>query len=623
MFLVCAALSLNAMAPLLFEPAELPQNIQVNAYQEAAEQKPEAALPARGRYQRIGEGATKHRLVRLNLGLVQQCTAPGSLIRLNLFPDQDFVGETAGSRLDAQGNATITGKLQGLSGRFVLATAGEAVAMTVHDPDGQLLQLRCVEGDIYELYEVDQSAFPPCSVGPEHKVSKSAVSAAVEASLTAEADAPPQIDVMVVYTPSARQAAGGTNAIRALINAAMADANGTLADSLVNASLRLVHAGEVSYTENGFNVDLNAVTYVDGVMDEVHAWRDTYGADLVSLWINNSASCGLAWQMGSLSTSFASSAFSVLHYNCAISTHSFIHEMGHNMGCAHDRSNAGQSPILEYSYGWRFTGNNGVQYRTVMAYVPGQRIAQFSNPTVLYQGIPTGKANEAANAQSLNVAALTVSSFRNEVAPPPVLTLGEALDNAGFTWTNSGAVEWVAQTNTTHDGIDAAETGDIRDNQYSILAIGLAGPGELSFWWRVSSEKDYDLLDVSMDGNPVTWISGAKDWSRVSLTIPAGAHVVAWKYGKDAAGGWGEDRGWLDQVVYRTAPGMVTHRVNGQNSEVSFSTTRGASYTVQTSSDLRSWQTATNVISATNGVMMIVEPRDMSPSARFYRVQSP
>lgn len=613
MLLVCAASSSDAAAPLLFEPAELTRDSEAG----------KAALPAKAPYQRIGDGATKHRLVRVNLEFVRQWGAPGSVIQFNLFPGQDFVGEVVSRHRDAQGSETVTGRLQGTGGgRFVLATAGEAVAMTVHDPAGGLLQLRCVEGDVYELYEVDQSAFPPCSVGPEHAIEKRPASAAAP-SLAGEAASPPTIDVMVVYTPSARQAAGGTNAMRALINAAIADANGSLVDSLVNASLRLVHAGEVKYTENSFGADLNAVTYVDGVMDEVHAWRDAYGADLVSLWINNSASCGLAWQMGSLSTSFASSAFSVLHYNCAISTHSFIHEMGHNMGCAHDRPNAGQSPILEYSYGWRFTGTNGALYRTIMAYEPGQRIARFSNPTVFYQGTATGKTGEAANAQSLNAAALTVSSFRNEVTPPRVLTLAEALDNAGFTWTNTGAAEWGPQTNVTHDGVDAAVSGAIGDNQYSMLTIGVVGPGELSFWWKVSSETDYDLFDVSMDGKPVTWISGAKNWVPVSLAIPEGQHVVAWKYSKDAAIGWGEDRGWLDEVVYRTAPGLVTHRVNGQNSEVSFSTKMGASYTVQTSSDMSLWQTGTNVISGTNGIMTVVEPRVTSPPARFYRVQSP
>ena len=45
------------------------------------------------------------------------------------------------------------------------------------------------------------------------------------------------------------------------------------------------------------------------------------------------------------------------------------HEIGHNMGCAHDRNNAGGS-TFSYAYGHRWNGNNGTLYRSTMAYSP-------------------------------------------------------------------------------------------------------------------------------------------------------------------------------------------------------------------------------------------------------------
>jgi hypothetical protein len=55
----------------------------------------------------------------------------------------------------------------------------------------------------------------------------------------------------------------------------------------------------------------------DNHMDELHALRVSYGADLVSLIEHEPKYCGLAYRMENLSASFASYAFSVIHYSGA------------------------------------------------------------------------------------------------------------------------------------------------------------------------------------------------------------------------------------------------------------------------------------------------------------------
>lgn len=96
----------------------------------------------------------------------------------------------------------------------------------------------------------------------------------------------------------------------------------------------------------------------------------------------------------------------------------FAHELGHNQGCNHDRENEiSGCNASTYSYGYRVTGNNGVLYRTIMSYAPGQSIARFSNPDVTYQGVPVGvpigQPLESHNAQTINNTASIVDSFRN------------------------------------------------------------------------------------------------------------------------------------------------------------------------------------------------------------------
>lgn len=52
---------------------------------------------------------------------------------------------------------------------------------------------------------------------------------------------------------------------------------------------------------------------------------------------------------------------------------------------------------------------------------------------------------------------LTLGLIPLSLAQAQGLTLGEALDAPELTWTTHGYNEWVPQTNTTHDGIDAVE----------------------------------------------------------------------------------------------------------------------------------------------------------------------
>ena len=131
--------------------------------------------------------------------------------------------------------------------------------------------------------------------------------------------------------------------------------------------------------------------------------------------------------------------------------------------------------------------------------------------------------------------------------------LTQSLDLEGATWTASGEQPWYAQDRVTHDGVDAAQSGAIGDNQSSRLTTSLTGPGYLSFWWKVSSEAGWDDLNFSLDGVQKAVITGEIDWTPFSYYLPAGAHTLAWAYTKDQSDSAGEDAGWLDEVVFDNA----------------------------------------------------------------------
>lgn len=200
--------------------------------------------------------------------------------------------------------------------------------------------------------------------------------------------------MLVVYTAQARAAAGGTAGMQATIELAVLEANQAYAKSGVPQHLRLVHTAELAYGETGdFNAELSRLcSKVDGHMDEVHALREQYGADLVSLIVASSSYCGMAYRMPVADSWFADYAFSVVARDCATGYYSFAHELGHNMGCAHDHANASAS-MFPWGYGHRGSG-----WRTIMSYAPGVRVDHFSNPTVSYGGEPTGVAGSGATA---------------------------------------------------------------------------------------------------------------------------------------------------------------------------------------------------------------------------------
>jgi hypothetical protein len=117
----------------------------------------------------------------------------------------------------------------------------------------------------------------------------------------------------------------------------------------------------------------------------------------------------------------------------------------------------------------------------------------------------------------------------------------------------AGGEPWEVSTVTAAEGSTSATSADISDNERSQLSATLTGPGELSFWWRVSSEQGYDFLEVSLDGEVLDSLSGVVPWRQANpIVIPSGSHTVAWTYLKDESISEGDDRGWIDSVLYTT-----------------------------------------------------------------------
>ncbi len=331
---------------------------------------------------------------------------------------------------------------------------------------------------------------------------------------------PAVVDVMVVYTPRSRDRYGQSG-LEAKIQAAIADANQGYRNSQVHIQMNLVHMAVVNYTEVGsLSSSLGWLGGLgDGVMDEVHTWRDTYGADLVSLVSEDSEACGLGYLMTAVTTDFAPYAFTVVYSGCLSSAWlSLAHEMGHNMGCQHDQGNASCPGAFPYSYAYV---NCPVGYRTVMAYdcSPGgaMRINYYSTPNVTYYGYPLGvayaadPANAADNAQSLNWTAHTVEAFRQAPLPPPAAPTGLTAAPVSDTqvvcaWTDNADNESNYLVERSPDGMSWTQTATLPADATAFTDTTVVGNTVYGYRVRAvngGGASDYsDVAEVTTPPSP-------------------------------------------------------------------------------------------------------------------------
>jgi hypothetical protein len=104
-------------------------------------------------------------------------------------------------------------------------------------------------------------------------------------------------------------------------------------------------------------------------------------------------------------------------------------------------------------------------------------------------------------------------------------------------------------------GGTALASGPIGASRTSVATfrVTTTRPSELSFWYRVSSERGWDFFRVVVEGGfppmPAA-VSGEVGWTQalVPLMIP-GTYSVSFVYDKDGSIGVGDDRALIDDVM--------------------------------------------------------------------------
>jgi hypothetical protein len=216
------------------------------------------------------------------------------------------------------------------------------------------------------------------------------------------------IDVIVAYTKKA--ASNYADVKRELVDLSIEEANESFRMSGIgNVKLRLVHSYETSYVEEGAHFDhvWRFADKGDGYMEEIHPLREKSRADVAILVVDDPKGCGLATRV----FADADEAFAVVHHECAASTYSVAHEIGHIIGARHDLNL--DKMVTPFPYGHGYV--NGTKWRDIMSYKEScggcPRLPVWSGPTVMVRGEPAGSA-ELDNARVIREQAARVAAFR-------------------------------------------------------------------------------------------------------------------------------------------------------------------------------------------------------------------
>jgi hypothetical protein len=536
-------------------------------------------------------------------------------------------------RHDESGDWTWIGHLPGQESVQAILTFGkDAVYGSIGQPDTRPLRLT-TQGGASWLVETDPSQLAGLAsraanpVSPDYKIVTPSMlqrlrerqaamgartSALAPMAASATATATPTVDLLIGYTQGFVTAKGSTSAVVTRLNSMVDTANIGLQNSQVNGQIRLVHTMQVNYTDTntndaalgqltGYDTDTQKETTPNAAFNALRTARETYKADLVSLVRPfrepEQDSCGIAWLVGggkqgndvAPSNGWDYFGYSVVsdgtdrnekdgkNYFCE--EHTLAHELGHNMGSAHDRATSkGDDGVLDdpddygafaYSFGYK----PGAFY-TIMAYGDKGQTSYlaFSNPRITFcGGVACGVADSEDNARSLGTLLPIVGQFRASIVDEPPASVPNDLDGDGKSdllfrynqdvssnysfWIMSGKSKVRNWRETVGAGNSAAVTGDFngdgkadivwqntRNQLYMWFGTGTGFSkgnyaGTLQSGWSVVAAGDIngdgksDLVlryNQSVAYNLTFWImDGAKFKDVTSATVAAGNALSA------------------------------------------------------------------------------------------------
>ena len=181
----------------------------------------------------------------------------------------------------------------------------------------------------------------------------------------------------------------------------------------------------------------------------------------------------------------------------------------------------------------------------------------FATPGATATYSPDSGSNFALGDSLVNVSVQFGTNATNctfGVTVVPYNEFSGALNATNLPCVSFGDTNWFVQSELTYDGISAAKSSISMNSQSSTLRTVLAGPGQLSFWWKFYGFPGCNL-SLTVDGVAVANVGSITDWQHKTIDLAPGPHIVDWKLSRGSISFWpAEVAAWLDQVSFPSAP---------------------------------------------------------------------
>lgn len=121
-----------------------------------------------------------------------------------------------------------------------------------------------------------------------------------------------------------------------------------------------------------------------------------------------------------------------------------------------------------------------------------------------------------------------------------------------YPWQLAGNAQWIVSNSAPYEGLYAASSPTLADNQSSsmLLTMHVLSQSQISFYYKVSSEANYDFLRFYIDGVEQGRWSGEVGWTKATYPVSKGIHTFSWSYSKDNSVVAGSDKAWVDFIVW-------------------------------------------------------------------------
>ncbi len=431
---------------------------------------------------------------------------------------------------------------------FELLFASEAYLESRAQPD-------CFEGSVYTdtLSTVERQNHPwtYAFVSETHNFGRwpelLAAGKVILASTKTEPSTPQlepiaELDVALFLTERAIQAAVDRSGLEPgeileiIGDAAISELNYSFTKSHIPVHANLAHVGTTSLKEGPY-IDVVGEEVDTNPPEDIREAYEASEADVVSVLVHDSvrlenrdkSDAGSVGYSRALSWSHTP-VFHIANWDTLFEpTHTFAHELGHNLGCLHEKMPESRFQPL-FPYARAFKGPSLSGFRThgtlVSAYSPdsGQIFSLFANPNLFYRGIQIGDPEQADCSRTIRETAPLISTINGTVpwwGTPPRRDGLELLDLAG----------------TPVDGEQQSALFEARSLDAPATTYILRNTIDVPVPWKLTQ-----TLTEGLDGGPITFqnIDNPDHWvvdvsPREGMLAPGETTRVTFRLNRDRA----------------------------------------------------------------------------------------